>query len=70
MAFPGRLALPLLNISTGLHVVYIFSFAWNLTFLIPILNQVLYLNAAGNNKAETSLRFFMESVQKHGWPSR
>ncbi|XP_026119160.1 uncharacterized protein LOC113098348 [Carassius auratus] len=32
--------------------------------------KVLYLNAAGNNKAETGLRFFMESVQKHGWPSR
>ncbi|XP_028450579.1 uncharacterized protein LOC114566376 isoform X5 [Perca flavescens] len=32
--------------------------------------KVLYLNAAGNNKAETGLRFFMESVQKRGWPSR
>lgn len=49
---------------------YIFSFAWNLTFSISILNQVLYLNAAGNNKAETGLRFLLESVQKHGWPSR
>ncbi|KAM6952077.1 uncharacterized protein PEZ65_009296 [Lycodopsis pacificus] len=32
--------------------------------------KIFYLNAARNNKAETALGFFMDGVQKHGWPSR
>lgn len=32
--------------------------------------KVLYLNAANNNKSSTALAFFLESVQRFGWPSR
>ncbi|KAL0969694.1 hypothetical protein UPYG_G00230990 [Umbra pygmaea] len=32
--------------------------------------KIFYLNAAGNNKAETALGFFMDAVQENGWPSR
>ncbi|XP_078030390.1 uncharacterized protein LOC144466841 [Epinephelus lanceolatus] len=32
--------------------------------------KIFYLDTAGNNKAETAFGFFMEGVQKHGWPSR
>lgn len=32
--------------------------------------KIMYLGAATNNKAQTALRFFLESVEKHGVPSR
>ncbi|KAL3977060.1 SH2B adapter protein 2 [Sarotherodon galilaeus] len=32
--------------------------------------KILYLKAANNNKASTALTFFLEAVQKHGFPSR
>ncbi|XP_049421763.1 uncharacterized protein zgc:174680 isoform X2 [Epinephelus fuscoguttatus] len=32
--------------------------------------KIFYLDTAGNNKAETAFGFFMEGVQKHGWPFR
>lgn len=32
--------------------------------------QILYLKAANNNKASTALTFFLEAVQKHGFPLR
>ncbi|CAI5682130.1 unnamed protein product [Oreochromis niloticus] len=32
--------------------------------------KILYLKAAKNNKASTALTFFLEAVQKHGFPSR
>ncbi|XP_057187724.1 uncharacterized protein zgc:174680 [Triplophysa rosa] len=32
--------------------------------------KILYLDAATNNKASTAFKFFLEGVQKHGWPSR
>ncbi|XP_065107367.2 uncharacterized protein [Paramisgurnus dabryanus] len=32
--------------------------------------KILYLDAAENNKASTAFSFFLEGVNKHGWPSR
>ncbi|XP_039866533.1 uncharacterized protein LOC120720812 [Simochromis diagramma] len=32
--------------------------------------KILYLKAANNNKASTALTFFLEAVQKHGFPLR
>ncbi|CAL8406601.1 unnamed protein product [Arctogadus glacialis] len=32
--------------------------------------KIFYLDTAGNNKAETAFGFFMDGVQKNGWPSR
>ncbi|XP_073710260.1 uncharacterized protein [Misgurnus anguillicaudatus] len=32
--------------------------------------KIFYLDVAGNNKAETAFGFFMDGVQKNGWPSR
>ncbi|XP_013854996.1 uncharacterized protein LOC106510817 [Austrofundulus limnaeus] len=32
--------------------------------------KIFYLDTAGNNKAETAFGFFLDGVQKHGWPSR
>lgn len=32
--------------------------------------RILYLDAAANNKASTAFSFFLDGVQKHGWPSR
>lgn len=34
------------------------------------LLQIMYLGAATNNKASTALDFFLEAVQKYGFPLR
>ncbi|KAI7802455.1 uncharacterized protein LOC130563201 [Triplophysa rosa] len=32
--------------------------------------KIMYLEPATNNRSNTALSFFLQSVQKHGWPSR
>ncbi|XP_058642213.1 uncharacterized protein LOC131546568 [Onychostoma macrolepis] len=32
--------------------------------------KIMYLEPATNNRSSTALSFFLQSVQKHGWPSR
>ncbi|KAG1928590.1 hypothetical protein F2P79_023572 [Pimephales promelas] len=32
--------------------------------------KIFYLDVAGNNKAKTAFGFFMDGIEKNGWPSR
>jgi len=38
--------------------------------LCPTPEQIFYPDVAGNNKAKTAFGFFMDGIEKNGWPSR